>query len=445
MTASATPRPTVASIYFNRRMAALGGLGLASGLPLMLTMDSLSAWMTKSGVDIKLIGLLSLVGLPYAFKFLWAPVMDRYIPPMSGRLGRRRGWLLVTQLLLVAGIVAMALAGPGQLELLAAAAMAVAFFSASQDIVADAYRSDVLHERELGAGAAVFVTGYRMAMILSGAGVLMLAGPLGWRGAFLAMAGVMALCMVVTVFAPKAVVEVAAPVSLKQAVREPLKAFGQGRSQWRVAALFAFVLLFRLPDTLANRMTMPFLLDAMHYAASDVGVIRQFAGLWVTIAGTIAGGVIVAKIGVVRSLWVFGVLQAISNCGFLALAWLGPDVSLLDAKQVMTLTPGDTRYLALAGVVVIESFCGGLVTAGFIAFLMSQCDRRYSATQYALLTSFMTLTGTLAAAFTGYVVADVGYMAFFAITIGAGLPGMLLIGLLPAGVSREEVDASEVV
>lgn len=404
----------------------------------MLTMDSLSAWMTKTGVDVKMIGLFSLVGLPYAFKFLWSPLMDRYVPPFLGRFGRRRGWLLLTQLLLFLAILAMAWSGPGQLKLLAIAAMAVAFFSASQDIVADAYRSDVLHERELGAGAAIFVTGYRMAMILSGAGVLMLAGPLGWSGAFTAMAGVMGLCMVVTIFAPEPSQKVVPPLSMSEAVRQPLKAFTHGRSQWRVAALFAFVLLFRLPDTLANRMTMPFLLDAMHYAASDVGVIRQFAGLWVTIAGTIAGGLIVAKIGVVRSLWVFGILQAISNSGFLVLAWLGHDPSLLNDKMVMVLSPGMFQYQALAVVVVIESFCGGLVTAGFIAFLMSQCDRRYSATQYALLTSFMTFTGTLAAAFTGYVVADVGYMGFFAITIAAGLPGMLLILALPPAVAREE-------
>lgn len=425
-------RGSVASVYFNRRMGALLGLGVASGLPFMLTTDSLSAWMTKSNVDVKTIGLFSLVGLPYAFKFLWAPAMDRFMPPL---LGRRRGWLVVTQLVLMLAIMGMAWTGPDQLKWVAFFAMAVAFFSASQDIVADAYRSDVLHERELGAGAALFVAGYRMAMICSGAGVLLLAGWIGWELAFTAMAVLMGLCTVVTFFAPEPEVAVAPPLSMREAVRDPLAAFARGRAQWRVVALFAFVLLFKLPDTLANRMTMPFLLDAMHYATTDVGVIRQFAGLWVTIVGTIVGGLIVAKIGVIRSLWVFGVLQAVSNSGFLALAWLGPEASsygpVVDGKQMMELSTTSVHYLALTGVVVIESFCGGLVAAGFIAFLMSQCDRRYSATQYALLTSFMVFTGMIAAAFTGYLVADVGYLGFFALTIAAGIPGMALIVLLP--------------
>jgi PAT family beta-lactamase induction signal transducer AmpG len=421
-------------VYLNRRMAALLGLGVASGLPYMLTQDSLSAWLTKAGVDVTLIGLLSLVTLPYSLKVFWAPWMDRFVPPW---LGRRRGWLLLTQGALGLAILMMAWIGPRHLWALTAAALVVAFLSASQDIVTDAYRTDVLPEHELGAGAAVFVMGYRLALILSGAGILMLAGWWNWRTGY-ALAGLlMLLSMVVTWLAPEADREVLAPATMCQAILEPLGALFHHRRLGSVIALLAFILLFRLPDTLANRMTMPFLLDAMHYAVADIGVVRQFIGLGVTIVGTLIGGWIVSRLGIKRCLWLFGLLQAASNAGYLALSALGPDASLFNDKGVMMLHVTGLRYLALAGVVTIESFCGGLVTAGFLAFLMSQCDRRYSATQYALFTSLMTVTGSLLAAATGYMVAGVGYSWFFAITILTGLPGLMLITLLPPPLPRE--------
>lgn len=394
-------------------MAVLCGLGVASGLPYLLTQDTLAAWLSQAGVEVTTIGLFGLVALPYSFKFVWAPWMDRYVPPL---LGRRRGWLILTQLALMAGIIVMAIIGPDEPGALAAAALVVAFLSASQDIVADAYRADVLPPRELGAGAAVFVLGYRLGVIAAGAGVLMLADVVGWRTAFIGAGLLLSVGLVSAWCAPlPRGGERAAPPTLRAAVMQPILTMAQRHGGRALAVLVLFVLLFRLPDTLAGRMTMPFLLSHLGFEAGQVGFVRQFVGIWVMIAGTLTGGALVAKLGVRRSLWVFGLLQAASNGGFLLLTVTGRSDAML------------------VGVILVESFCGGLVTAGFLAFLMSQCDPRYSATQYAILTSLMAVAGSVLAAVTGYVVAGAGYGYFFGLSMLAGVPGLLLIAQLPTG------------
>jgi len=416
-------RLTTANLYLNPRMAILLGLGFASGLPLQLTQDALAAWLSAADVDVTTIGLFAMVTLPYSLKFIWAPLMDRYRLPV---LSRRRGWLMVTQLLLIAGIIMMAAFGPDRPYLLAIAALVVAFLSASQDIVSDAYRTDILRPREFGAGVAMFVLGYRVALIATGAGVLMLAGFMGWRQAFILMGMLMDLGVLFTLAAKEPPQQERTPTTITQAVVEPFQSFMAHRSWWIAGVLMLFVLIFRLPDTLGNRMTMPFLLQEMKFTPETVGFIRQFIGIWVVIAGTFIGGWFISRIGIRAGLLIFGLLQAISNAGFLLLAWWG-------ASQT-----------GLVAVILIESFCGGLVTAGFLAFLMSQCDPRYSATQYALLTSLMAVTGILAGAWTGLLVSHVGYMGFFVITIAAGLPGILLIPFLPKPVQRIDPDATPV-
>jgi len=364
----ATPR--IVHIFANRRMAVLFALGFSSGLPFMLTFGTLQAWLGDAKVSLRGIGIFALVWYPYAFKFLWSPLMDRYVPPL---LGRRRGWLVLTQLALICSICAMALIGPGRsLYLFGFAALLVAFFSASQDIVADAYRTDVLPDEERGAGAAIFVTGYRVGLILSSAAALVASGRFGlsWPAIYFALAGFMVFGLAATLLAEEPATPASAPKTLTDAVVHPLLEFWR-RSDGLLVILF--ILLFKLPEVAADGMKIPFLMS-LGASKEEIGVIGQGVGLTMTILGALIGGGIVAKLGLWRSLWLFGILGAVSNLAFYALA-------------ISPLT-----HWKLAGAICTENFCAGLVTAGFAAFLMSQCDRRFSATQYALLSSLMALT-----------------------------------------------------
>ncbi len=411
------PRGTLLEPYADRRMAALAGLGFASGLPLLLTSDTLAAWLATAGLRPRDIGLLALVGLPYSLKFLWAPLLDRFALPLP-RLGRRRGWILAFQALLTAGLAAMALLGPGEggsgAVALAAAAVAVACLSASQDVVADAYRADVLPRESLGAGAAVFVTGYRAAMIAGGGLVLVLAKPLGFPGAYFLMAGLMLLSVAVTLLAPEPPGPPGRPATLREAIVAPLVAFFRAHGR-AAAAVLLFVVLFKLPDVLAAQMVPDFLLRKLAFAPADVGWIKQWLGLAFTLAGALAGGGLVARLGVWRALLLFGILQAASNLGYSALALAGHSRSVL------------------IGAVAVENLCAGFVTAGFLAFLMGLTERRFSAFQFALFTSLMGLTRSVGAAPAGWLVERLGdrYALFFALTALAGLPGLCLLPLLP--------------
>ncbi len=401
----------LSSVYASRKMAALAGLGFASGLPYVLANDTLAAWLASLGFDVRKIGLFSLITLPYTFKFLWAPLLDRYTV-FGSALGRRRGWLLLTQLLLAAALAALGVFGPtssgDSLALLSVLGTALVVLSASQDVVADAYRADVVTEKELGAGAAVFVSGYRVAMIAGGALSLVLADRVGWRAAYLVMGALMGATALLTAAAPEPPRASTAPPSLADAVIHPFTEFARrhGRS---AALILAFVVVFRLPDLLGNRMTMPLLLQQLQFSNEEVGVLRQMLGFAITIAGALAGGGLVARFGLFRSLVVFGLLQALSNGGFLTLALLPPSKPLLVAA------------------IAVESFCQGLVSAGFVAFLMSLCDPKHSATQYALLASLVAVAGALGGAVTGFLVAKMGYAAFFGWSIAAGIPGMAML------------------
>lgn len=398
-------------LYISRKMAALAGLGFASGLPNILANDTLAAWLSSLQFDVKKIGLFSLITLPYTFKFLWAPLMDRWAI-FGHRFGRRRGWLLVLQMLLAATLLAIAAAGPtsptSSVAALSILGVVLVVLSASQDIVADAYRADVVETRELGAGAAVFVSGYRVAMILGGALSLILAERFGWRTAYALLAALMAGTALLTAFAPEPRAAPAIPHSIAEAVTRPFSDFVL-RHGGRAFLILAFVVVFRLPDLLGNRMTMPLLLQHLQFSKEEVGVLRQMLGFAITIVGALAGGSLVARFGLFRSLVVFGVLQALSNAGF----W------------VLALQPPSKPLLVTA--IAIESFCQGLVSAGFVAFLMSLCNPAHSATQYALLASLVALANSLGGAVTGFLVAKVGYAAFFGWSIAAGIPGMAMI------------------
>ncbi|MFN8178527.1 MAG: MFS transporter [bacterium] len=398
-------------VYARRKMAALAGIGLASGLPYVLANDTLTAWLSSLQIDVKKIGLFSLITLPYTFKFLWAPLMDRF-SVFGGRLGRRRGWLVLAQALLAATLFGIAAFGPvsaaDHLLPLSILGTALVFLSASQDVVADAYRADVVEQEELGAGAAVFVSGYRVAMILGGALSLVLAGRIGWRATYALMAALMGATTIVTLLAPEPARAAVAPHSLGEAVARPFLEFAR-RHGTKAILVLVFVVVFKLPDLLASRMTMPLLLQDLRFSKEEVGVIRQALGFGITIAGAIVGGGLVARIGLFRGLVVFGILQAVSNAGFCVLA--------VSAKS----------KLLMAAVIAVESFCTGLVAAGFVAYLMSLCDPKHSATQYALLASLVATAGALGGAVTGFLVAKMGYASFFAWSIASGIPGMAML------------------
>jgi MFS transporter, PAT family, beta-lactamase induction signal transducer AmpG len=410
-------KPSLVSAYLNRRVLTLAAIGFSCGVPLALTGDTLQQWLTDAKLDLTAIGWLTLVALPYQLKFIWAPAMDRLVPPL---LGRRRGWMLITQLAIVAAIAFMAFCDPGRnLTLLAVAAALVAFTSASQDIVADAYRSDVLPEGERGPGASLFVTGYRIAMLASGAGILILVDSgVSWQAALLLSAGLMGVGIVATLLAENPPERIDRrdshqtagwAAALRASVLEPFRDFLGRRGGLLV---LVFVLLFRLPDQFAGVISGRFLRD-VGLSKTDIATIRNAVGIAVTIAGAIVGGGMITRLGLRRSLWAFATLQVASNAGFLLLATAG------------------ASYGLFVGVIVVESFCGGLVTAGFFVFLMNQCRMAYSATQYALLSSLFQVPMMFAGPLAAMLVERLGYFGFFATTIACGVPGLLLLPWIP--------------
>lgn len=388
-------------------MAVLLLLGFSSGLPLFLTGNTMKAWMTVENVDLKSIGLFSLVALPYSFKFIWSPLLDRFTLPF---LGRRRGWLIALQVGLLLAIALMAFQQPKEaIQLLAINAIVVAFLSATQDIVADAYRTDVLQEVEMGAGAAIFVLGYRVALLLTGSLALILADRIPWSSVYLLMAGSMAIGIFGTLLAPEPK-HVSPPESLAEAVLLPFGEFFQRRGVLQGFLVLVFIVLYKLGDAFLSSMSTPFLIKT-GFTLTDIGAIQTGMGLIATIVGTLVGGAILSQIGINRSLWVFGVLQAVSNLAYFLLAQLGKNYQFL----VLTIN--------------IENFCGGLGTAAFVAFLMSQCNQRFSATQYALLSSFMAFSRDVLVAPSGVLAQNLGWSMFFLISIAAALPGLLLLPL----------------
>ncbi len=404
--------------YISPRMLALGAIGFASGLPMLLSESTLAQWMTDIKVEKETIGLLQLVTLPYVLKALWSPLMDRYRVPL---LGPRRGWLLVTQLLLIAAIVGLALTGQaGRVGSIAVAAVIVAVLSASQDIVADGYRTDLLQPAERGIGAAVFVTGYRLAMLATGMGASVLVGQgiVTWSQAYLLMAAVMGIGVIGTLMAQEPAIQPAQPQSLLSASWSPVRELLLRRDGWIV---LLFVALFKLPDAMAAAMTVPFLRE-IGVTNTQLGLYRNGLGMGMTILGAVVGGIVVARLPLRPSLWLFGILQAVSNAGFLLLTMTG------------------AKTAVLIGVLMVENFCAGLFVAGFFAFLMSQCHPQYSVTQYAILSSVMVIGPKLMGAWTGYLAVALGWAGFFLLTIAAAVPALLL---LPWITPRRDLGSAE--
>lgn len=386
-------------------------------MPLALTSGTLQAWATVEGVPLQEIGFLTLVGTAYTLKFLWAPLVDRYAPPL---LGRRRGWMLVTQLLLALAIMAMGTMSPSStLKALAVLAVLVAFLSATQDIAFDAYCTDVLRKDERGAGAAVRVMGYRLAMIASGGLALIMADQwIGWGNTYMVMGGLMVLCALATLWAPEPEHVARPPRTLREAVNEPLREFFSRRGAMEVLLL---IVLYKLGDAFAGALSTTFLIRGAGFTPTEVGTVNKVLGLAATIIGALAGGSLMSRWGLYRSLMAFGLLQAVSNLAY----WL------------IAVSPKNLWLMATG--VGIENLCGGLGTASFVGLLMALCRQRFSATQFALLSALSAVGRTyLAGPLTPPLVEYLGWPGFFLLTVVIAVPGLVLLKIL-----RGTIDAME--
>ncbi len=387
---------------FSRRMAVAFFMGFYSGLPLLLTGSLLQAWMREDGVDLATIGLFALVGLPYTGKFIWAPLFDRYALPW---MGRRRGWLLLVQLVLAASIAALGWVDPGAEPLwMAAFALLVTFVSASQDIIIDAYRRESLRDVEQGLGASLYVNGYRLGMLLTSGGGLILADFLGFQKVYWLCGLLMATGGIVTLWArePEAVPP---PATLAEAVIQPfLEFFRRPDAIW----VLLFILLYKVGDTMASNMTMPFYLD-LGFSKTEIGAVVKLFGFWATISGGLLGGIMILRLGIYAALWLFGLFQAVSTAGFALLAYLGPSL------------------LGLTGVITFENLSAGMGTAAFVAFMASQTDKRFTATQFALLSSLMGIPRVIVASPTGFLAEWLGWVGFFVFCALSALPGLAIL------------------
>ena len=378
-------------------------MGFSSGLPLLLTLTVLQAWMKEEGVDLTVIGAVTLVGLPYTLKFVWAPVLDRFTPPF---LGRRRGWLLVIQLALMGAVAGLGRTDPlGNPWMVIAAAFAVTFFSASQDIVIDAYRREDLPDRELGLGSSLYINGYRIGMLLASGGGLILADRIPFSAVYLIMAACLIPGVVTTLLAPEPPLPAGAPTTLKEAVIDPLVEYFQRNG---ALSILAFILLYKVGDSMASAITTPFYLE-IGFSKTEIGAVVKLFGFWATIGGALAGGIAMVRLGIYRSLWIFGVLQALSTAGFALLARIGYSIPLL------------------SGVIAFENLSSGMGTAAYAAFMASITHKRFTATQYALLSSLMGVPRVMASAPSGFLAKHMGWGAFFVFCALAAIPGLLLL------------------
>jgi PAT family beta-lactamase induction signal transducer AmpG len=395
-------------VFASRRIAIVLFLGFCSGLPLALTGGTLQAWMKESGVDLATIGRFALVGLPYTAKFLWSPFMDSIRPPFWGR---RRGWAMLTQAGLVLSIALLALMDPAsQLDAMILAAVCLTFFSASQDIVLDAFRNELLKEEERGAGVGVFVMGYRLAMLVSGALALMLAETLSWKSVYLIMAGAMALGMLVTLLAPEpegseeALVRVTT-LPWSERITQP---FAQFFGRTGAVEILLFVMIYKLPTMMATALTTPFLMG-VGFTKLEIGAVTKVSGLIATIVGTLSGGALMTRLGTKRALWLFGVLQATAGLSFILISTVGKNNAVLTA------------------VIILENFMMGLGVAAIQAFMMQTCSRQFTATQFSLLSSLTAVSRVVLVAQAGVLAENLGWVNYFVFSVLLAIPGLLLL------------------
>jgi PAT family beta-lactamase induction signal transducer AmpG len=399
-------------ILFNRKMLICIFLGFTSGMPLYVLFQLVPAWLRSEGVDLAAIGLFSLMSLPYTFKFLWSPLMDRFVPPF---LGRRRGWALITQVLLFLAIGLLGAFSPEHsLSVIATVVFLVSLFSASQDIVVDAYRRELLADDELGTGNSIFINAYRLSSLVPGSLALILSDHLPWHTVFWITGAFMAVGVATTLVIREAGDDALAPKTMREAVIEPFREFFSRRSARNGLAVLAFMFLYKLGDNMATALATPFYID-MGYTRTEIGTVAKIAGLWASTAGAVLAGVLMLKVDINRSLWLFGVVQMITILGF---AWLS--------------TAGHVPWGLF--VVVSGEYLGvGLGTVALTAFLARETSRAFTATQFALFSSIVAIPRTFANATTGFLIEGrgdwpgLGWTSFFLLCTALALPGLLML------------------
>ena len=406
-------------IILSPKMLVMFALGFSSGFPFYVIREVLKAWLTDANVDLGTIGLFSAVALPYTWKFVWSPAMDGLTPPF---LGRRRGWMLLTQIGLLVLIAAMGQLNPTEsLQMMAVVAFSIAVFSASQDIVLDAFRREYLTDEELGLGTGIWMNAWRFGMFASTGTAFFFADSIGYPAVHLVLSIMMGIGIITTLLVSEPDTGVAPPRSLQETVIEPFREFFSRGGAWWV---LAFILLYKIGDNMAGAMNIPFILK-MGFTKQEYFVIVKGIGMLALFGGAFLGGIVMIRLGIANSLWVFGILQAISTACFALLVVFGKN------------------HVLLSGIVAFEFLATGLGQAAYASYMAVQTNKRFTATQYAMMTSLMAIPGTVAAAVTGYMAEYLGWSGFYIVCSLVAIPGMvLLVRIAPWGSSNEEIDAS---
>lgn len=414
----------IARVMLSWKMMVMFFFGFSSGFPFYIVKETLKFWMMDANVDIGKIGLFALAGLPYSFKFVWAPLMDGFVPPF---LGRRRGWILMAQIGLIAAIAALGQFDPSlSLWWIAAFALCVNFFGASQDIALDAFRREYLTSTELGFGTGVWMNAWRLGTFVS-IGMSVLADyHFAWSTIFFMLSGIMGIGVVTTLLVPEPIRDLT-PVTFRQAVIDPFAEFFQ---RTRAIWILVFILMYKIGDNMASTMTIPFIVE-MGFSKADYFVIVKGVGMMGLFGGVLVGGSIMIRMGIAKALYIFGALQAVSTACFASL-------NILDHTTVFWMSYSQTL---LAAIVAFEFFASGMGQAAYATYMAIQTNKKFTATQYALLTSLMALPGNVVAASTGYMAKYLGWNVFFCICALIAIPGMLiLLKIAPWGVSNETLE-----
>ena len=425
-------RETVKQAIFNRRMLICIGTGFASGMPLYVLIQLVPAWLRSEDVSLATIGLFALIGFPYTWKFVWSPLMERYAFPL---LGRRRGWMLVMQILLMISIGFLGMFDPKvNIWTIAVLCFAVAFFSASQDIVLDAFRREILPNRELGLGNSFHANAYRISGLIPGALSLILADHLPWKQVFLITAAFMLVAILMTLLVNEPKHPGARPKSLGDAIVLPFVEFFKRNGTNHALLVLAFMILYKLGDNMATALATPYYLD-MGYTTTEIGLVAKNAGLWPAVIGGFLGGLLIVRIGINKCLWIFGVIQFASIFGFMILS---------EANGDLVGTPGFEPSLWLLAVVIVFEYLGvGLGTAVFLAFIARTTSKLHTATQLALFTALTSLPRTFANASTGYLVEAMGWTHFYLLCAALAIPGMLLLFVVAPWSGNGEQDEED--
>jgi PAT family beta-lactamase induction signal transducer AmpG len=404
---------------FSFKMLAMFTLGFASGFPFYVVRDVLKLWLTDANIDLGTIGLFSAVALPYTWKFVWSPAMDGITPPF---LGRRRGWMLITQIGLLVLIAGMGQLDPTRsLKAMAVVAFGIAVFSASQDIALDAFRREYLTDEELGAGTGIWMNAWRFGMYASTGTAFLLSDSIGYPAVHVVLSLMMGIGIITTLLVPEPTTHVARPHSVQEAMVEPFREFFSRGGAWWV---LAFILLYKLGDNMAGAMNIPYILK-MGFSKQEYFVIVKGVGMMALFGGAFLGGVVMIRLGIANALWVFGILQGISTAGFALLVVFGKN------------------HMLLTSIVAFEFLATGLGQAAYASYMAIQTNKRFTATQYALMTSLMAVPGTVAASVTGYMAEALGWIGFYSVCALVALPGMILLfKIAPWGSSNEAIDAS---